>query len=155
MPDECSECQARIRREAAEAAEASRQAAEAAREAEREKARRENEARIAQHAAEVRQAGRRALARSGIPFGICLAVTIGLSLQRSPDGSFVALALPFSIASGILAGRTVTRLIVVRRRQAPWKINLDAAFGWQSMWAAIIVMAGTVYLAWSSLISAS
>lgn len=131
----------------------------AAQRAEDEWLRQEREASMARHQRQTRSAAKRALARNGIPLATTLILaTVGMPLLRAYGDAEVALTilhlilvsvLPF--ASGLLAGRTVTRLIVLRRQQAPWKINLDSAFDWRSIWAAILVMAATGYLAWSSL----
>lgn len=161
--DECGECQERFRQQAADEARTARLAAEAARQAEEERARREQEERIAEHQRQTRLAGKRALARNAIPLGILFVVAaVGQPVLRATGNTqgtilfaYALLAAVLPIACGILAGRAVTRLIVVRKHQAPWKINLDAAFDWRSIWAAIIVIAATGYLTWSPILSAS
>lgn len=68
---------------------------------------------------------------------------------------YLALAVVLPVASGVLAGRTVTRLVLARRQQVVSQLNRDSAFGWKSIAAGIIVMAIAGYCAWAPAIPVS
>jgi hypothetical protein len=64
----------------------------------------------------------------------------------SPDWRQFTLALP--VACGVLAARTVTRvLLLARRAQVASKIELDASFGWMSNTAGLAMATLSGYLA--------